>query len=419
MFLMETITINREFLNKIKANYLHYQREEENLSIYFTAESLHINRGTLFRIESGSLQISDDLFFTLLNFYDSYFSENVQSLHIVKQYIQRIFTAYCDFNYKKAGQLYDTFISQKSINHDTIDSYDFFHVMLLDFLNDILINKKMNEKALQLLNEYHSVFSDDEICILHILCAKHFCDKEAYQEALSHLNELNRYNQNENTIYYALDCYLRASICLRENQGFSTYRYTQKALDILNETLYFERIKFLKMYQAIALSLLKQYEEAELLYFNLIDAFEGKDQKFVCAIRDNLAWLYIQSGQYQQAITATHQAFQAGSDFFELYFNIPLACYFLHDNEQCLQEIGNIPAEKKDPYTKAFLDVLQNGIIGDNVQFEWSVSHFLKQAENRNNPEMIRITLKIAAEYFETKDLERTVYYQKQLIALN
>lgn len=59
---METITINREFLNKIKANYLHYQREEENLSIYFTAESLHINRGTLFRIESGSLQISDDLF---------------------------------------------------------------------------------------------------------------------------------------------------------------------------------------------------------------------------------------------------------------------------------------------------------------------------------------------------------------------
>ncbi len=184
MFLMETITINREFLNKIKANYLHYQREEENLSIYFTAESLHINRGTLFRIESGSLQISDDLFFTLLNFYDSYFSENVQSLHIVKQYIQRIFTAYCDFNYKKAGQLYDTFISQKSINHDTIDSYDFFHVMLLDFLNDILINKKMNEKALQLLNEYHSVFSDDEICILHILCAKHFCDKEAYQEAL-------------------------------------------------------------------------------------------------------------------------------------------------------------------------------------------------------------------------------------------
>lgn len=405
--------MEKKYLQSILGTYLLYQRIEENMSLGFVSSVLKLNKGTLSKIEKGELNISSQRLKVLLDFYDTSFIQSTTSLEHILTVINTLFQAYIDLNDIKQKSIINSYIDLNTSN----DDYSFFHKILLNFMIATLSNAKEVQSLFEIIVRYLSIYNEKERGIIYILISKHYCDQGNYEKSLDYLSFLDS-NYPDYSEIGALNFYLKSACYQHLNNGMMAYIYAEKSYNFFKNSLSFERIKYLKLYQANALLQIGMEKEAKNLLLNILNQSQ-EDIIFKRTILDNLSWCCLKAHDFKECINYANQALESGSTFQELKINIPYSLYKLEEYNLCISKINSNKKEVIDAYILYFLDLIEYRIKDNYIDFGKSANKFINQCKKFKHLELLYLGLEIMIEYSKFKcDKDSIIKYQNLMISL-
>ena len=411
--------------NKIKRNrkiigsYIKYIRKEENLSMSFVGEVLNINKGYLSKIENGDTNISLDILLKVAKLVDITFINDDSLLDKSKQILLKLVEAHFSMNQSKIQSILESyFLCFSSCKY----SLAVFHYLLIELYYEVEVKKdlKKSKELIELLEEYYEdVFDVKEQLFFIMMKAFYYQYHYQFVESLKYLKKAGELYTGINNLNFLGVIYHRmAVVYFYLNDGFSSYRYAEKARMIFRDTLYFRRVQHISICIASGLVLLNRYDEAEEIYKKLLDNLEHEEKEFKVLILNSLIWKSMKAEEYENALEYITQSKELGNTSYLLKACTPTAYYFLDRKEEALKEIETILMNRPiDSYLNLLLELLKFDIQDDNQKFEITSKQLERKLKNDENFKFYDIYLELMLNHYKRiGDKDKEIDIQEYMI---
>ena len=257
-------------------------------------------------------------------------------MYLSKKTILEAFDAYVELNEIKLKSILDTALQELVLHKN---SSALFHIRFLKFMYSALVDFNIDSDFDVDFEEYRNVFNLQENIIFHIVHAQKDLGLRRLNESMHCLEVAENLCMGLNNAAFLATIYHIKSIIYKiQNKPYLTYIYAQKALNLLNMTTYFERMKFVHICVANSYIQMKMFDKAKETYLSLLNHLKSNEIELITRILDNLSWCCLKSKNYQEAIDYAKKSIEKGSTFDELYLNIPLALFFQKKYDSCLEK---------------------------------------------------------------------------------
>ncbi len=381
---------NKEKINrKIIGSYIRYIRKEENMTLSFVGDVLEINKGYLSKIENGETNITPEKLQKLTEIADIKFINDFSLLDKSKRFLLELFETHISMNQTKINIMLNSYFLNFSLYKD---SPAFFHYILIQLYNELEEKKdlKKSKELIELLEEYYLyVFDYKEQLFFCLMKAFYYQYKHQTIKSLNYLKEAEEHYTGINNLSYLGLIYHRMAIMyFYLNDGFLSYDYAEKTRMIFRDTLYFKRIQHINICIASSLVLLKKYQEAEEIYYKLLDNLEKEEKEIKDLILNSLIWKSNRAGEFENALKYINQAKEMGVN---ISYNMldacePLAHYYLGHKEEALVGVEEkLKSNLNEPYVKLLLELLKADILDNNQTFSRIAKKVKSKIENDEN----------------------------------
>lgn len=329
----------------ILAHIVRRERENENNSINFLAESLEISPSYLSAIELGKKKPSSEVLKKIEDqlFIKFYLDETTEEE--VQLYLHKISEYYIFGNYNK---IKDTYLKIEKVGEEKYYfSYGVCDYLLIKIIYLIVSNK--NSECTSLFKEIKTlkkILSAENSQLCAALESSYLMSKRDYHEALKILREAKlTMHDNEQIagIYYAKYA-LALNGCGYYHEALIASENAQKSFS-----------KCFNMIQIIESSIIQaniystfEPRKALMIYKRLLvskDYIKNEIERYSYAIYCNISWVCFLMDDYEKVVLYTKLALEIGKPENSLYYQLPFSYWKLGDNQKALMEIENIQPE--------------------------------------------------------------------------
>lgn len=406
-------------LRSILGGFLQFQREYDNISLNFVADSLSLNKGYLSEVENGRRNLSEKHYGKIMDFYDINFNFDKSILKQIRAELVKAYELFIDLNH----QDYD--VIQKLIDNKAIyeNSYGFFVFQLVLLFYNIRFAKDEKEIIFleSLIKKYLYIYSDEEKVMYYDLLYQYYFDKLEFNKAHQYLSLAIDVcpKTTKTTGLYAIVLYHLVRVFQCMNKSAQTLMLCEKVIDEFRKQHIYSRLYYVDILEGNCLSRMHLYDDAEKVYLSVLEHINIlEDKVLIMTVYRNLSWNSLKKGDYLECIAYSEKIIENGDGTDEIYSYIPYCLYGLDKKVECLEQINKLEDEIKDTYYLLFIDIVKYRIIGNDDKFIDSCSSFIEMCVQRKDYETELLIRSLQIEYYKEKNNYQELFWIQERITM-
>lgn len=411
---------NEDEFRSILGGFLQFQREYDNISLNFVADSLSLNKGYLSEVENGKRNLSEKHYDKIMDFYDINFNFDKSILEEVRVELIKVYELFIDLNPSEHDAILR--LIQKKERYE--NSYGFFVLQLAMLFYNIRCAGDEKEilflKAL--IKKYLHLFSDEEKVMYYDLIYQYYFNKNEFNKARYYiLSAIEACPNRTRTIgLYAITLYHLVRILQCTNNSAQTLELCKKTMNEFREQHIYNRLYYIDILEGNCLSRMHLYEDAERTYLSVLEHTSLlENRSLTITVYQNLSWNSLKKGNYLDCIKYSKKIIEIGEGTDEIFVYIPYCLYKLDKKIECLEKIQEIKDKLKSEYYLLFINIIKFRITGDDYEFINSCESFLKICAMREEYETELLVRDIQIEYYEEKkDFKNLSIVQGRVITI-
>lgn len=365
-------------LENIAGAYYRIHRINQNISLSFLANKIHMNKGFLSELENGKRHFPAGVTKQLNEALNICFDDNKQLYDQARNYLIKIFDNFFLERDQMINTIYENF---NEVEEEIKTSYGFFVYLIIKLFYCLRL-KRNDEK----------VFRIKEILDTNLRCLQK--DEQAIYYSLLGIFYKRKTVTNE----YALNCFFKSnSICISGsvtnamnsfqlisvyselNQPIIAYRACIECRNLLQIHHNYNRLVALDLFESAVLINLRLFNEAKEKLLKILSSTDDKFlNKYTDRIYHSLAWNALLSENYEECIHYTKEAKIKNDLSPDLCYFIPFSLFKLNRFSEALNECNKEKKGNTDFYIP-FLESIKARIKGEKEEFENNILIYYKQ----------------------------------------
>lgn len=420
-FISKTIIDKNEMeFRSILGAFLKFQRENDNISLNYVADSLSMNKGYLSEVENGRRSLSEKHYGTMMDFYDINFNFDKSILKKLRLELVKAYELFIDLNPLE----YDV-IQKLILNNEKYEnSYGFFVFQLILLFYNVRFAR--NEKEIifleSLIKKYLYIYSDEEKVMYYDLLYQYYFDKQQFNKAHHCITFAIDVcpNKTRATGLYAIILYHLIRILQCTNRSAQTLVLCKKAMNEFRKQHIYNRLYYVDILEGNCLSRMHLYEDAERTYLSVLEHTSLIENRVLSiAVYQNLSWNCLKKGSYLDCIKYSKKLIEIGAGTDETLSYIPYCLYKLDEKKECLENIYEICNRIENDYYLLFINIIKYRITGKDDKFIDSCNSFLKLCKQREEYETEILIRSLQIEYYkEKRDYKEVSKVQDRVILI-
>lgn len=400
----ETIDENEIKYRSILGAFLKFQRENDNISLNYVADSLTMNKGYLSEVENGKRSLSEKHYGRIMDFYDINFNFDKSILEKLRLELVKAYELFIDLNPLESDVIQKLILNKEKYEN----SYGFFVFQLvLLFYN---VRYARNEKEIifleSLIKKYLYIYSDEEKVMYYDLLYQYYFDKQQFNKAHHYITFAIDVcpNKTRATGLYAIILYHLIRILQCTNRSAQTLMLCKKAMNEFRKQHIYNRLYYVDILEGNCLSRMHLYEDAEKTYLSVLEHTSLIENRVLSiAVYQNLSWNSLKKGSYLDCIEYSKKLIEIGEGTDETLSYIPYCLYRLDKKMECLEKIYEIKNKIEDKYYSLFINIIKDIIEENDDKFIESCNSFLKKCMKRGEYETEVLIRNIQIDYYKKK----------------
>ena len=353
-------------VDRIDAFFIRNLRKNNGDSGEKICKELGINLTYLYYVESGEKRLSKDFLNKILSYYNVNYNKDIN-----------VYNEAYDLTIK----LYESFVFK---NNDLLTKYEkefnekeelfansrgfIFNDLMIAIIN-LLRDKTLTKLKLDESKKYLSLYDSNVACIYGVIYG---FGKGIYKN----LNDSGKmlYDIFEKfPVQSLLPCikgmfyYQLGRISYEEKRNIKALKFYNEAICALQQIYCVERVNQANIEIANTLQYMRQYNDAEDLYYKMLEeARRYNYNKRICMCLNNLAYLYLIQKQYDKCLESVYKAKKAGSVQHDLNYYLAYCTYKTKSKEEARSLVAKLLQDEDNRYTARMMKLIQ-GFINDNT----------------------------------------------------
>ncbi|MCI5772975.1 MAG: hypothetical protein MR210_00245 [Erysipelotrichaceae bacterium] len=161
--------------------------------------------------------------------------------------------------------------------------------------------------------------------------------------------------------------YQLGRISYEEKRFIDALKFYNEAICALQQIYCVERVNQANIHIANTLQYMRQYNDAEDLYYKMLEEAHRYNYNIrICICLNNLSYLYLIQKQYDKCIEFVYKAKKAGSVQHDLNYYLAYCTYKTKSKEEARSLVFKLLQDEDNRYTARMLKMIQ-GFINDNT----------------------------------------------------
>ena len=406
--------------SSILGGFLQFQREYDNISLNFVADSLSLNKGYLSEVENGKRSLSEKHYGTIMDFYDISFNFDKSILAELRTELIKSYELYIDLNPLEYDIIQKLILNKEKYEY----SYGFFVFQLISLFYNIRFTG--NEKEIlfleSLIKKYLYIYSDEEKVMYYDLLYQYYFNKQEFHKAHHYISFAIDAcpNTTRTTGLYAIILYHLVRILQCTNKSAQTLELCKKTMNEFRNQHIYSRLYYVDILEGNCLSRMHLYEDAEKTYLSVLEHTSLLENRVLTlTVYQNLSWNSLKKGSYLDCIEYSKKIIEIGEGTDEVLSYIPYCLYKLNKEIECLETIYEIKDGIKEEYYLLFINIIKYRITSNDDKFIDSCASFLKICIQREEYETELLVRSVQIEYYkEKKDFKELSIVQDRVISI-
>lgn len=399
----KTIDKDKIEFNTILGAFLKYQRENDNISLNYVADSLSLNKGYLSEVENGKRNLSEKHYNTIMDFYDINFNFDKSILEKLKLKFMKIFELYIDMSPLEKNMIQKLFLDKQKYEN----SYGFFILQLVSLFYKIRFTRDEKEIIFlkSLINEYLYIYTDEEKVMYYDLLFQYYFWKKEFNKAYNYISIAHNIcpRSTKTNGLYAIILYHLISILQCINKPGYTLGICKEAAYEFKQVHMYNRLYYLDIFEGNSLSRMHLYEDAEKIYLSVLERTNSIENIVLTrTVYRNLSWNSLKKENYLDCIKYTNKIIEIDEETDELLSYIPYCFFKLNKKIECIEKIHELYDRITDDYYLLFINIIKYMIIDDD-KFIDLCNSFLKKCMKRGEYETEILIRNLQMDYFKEK----------------
>lgn len=404
-FISKTIIDKNEMeFRSILGAFLKFQRENDNISLNYVADSLSMNKGYLSEVENGRRSLSEKHYNTVMDFYDISFDFDKTILEKLRLELVKAYELFIDLNPLEYDVIHKLILNKEKYEN----SYGFFVFQLILLFYNVRFAR--NEKEIiflePLIKKYLYIYSDEENVMYYDLLSQYYICKNEFSKAYNYISiAVNTCpNSTRTTGLYAITLYHLITILQCMNKSAQTLELCKKTIYEFRREHIYNRLYYVDIYEGNCLSRMHLYEDAERIYLSVLEHTKSLENRLLTKTAyHNLSWNCLKKGSYLDCIKYSKKLIEIGEETDETLSYIPYCLYRLDKKKECLENIYDICNRIENDYYLLFINIIKYRITGKDDKFIDSCNSFLKLCKQREEYETEILIRSLQIEYYKEK----------------
>lgn len=406
-------------MKRVDACYIKSVRKSNGDTAEFLAKNLGITITTLYYVENGVKNISDELLNKIISYYHVSYDTDMTVYEEAYNLTIKVYESYV-FKDKESLAKYENEFLAKEHLFECSRAF-IFNKLILAIIN-LLKDRSVTGTYIEECREYLPLYDSNIAGIFAIVYACFqdvYLNLEGIKQVFTDIYE-NNANYNLKPSIKAMMHYEMGRIASYDNEYLDALKFYERAISKFHDIYCIERINQVKIDIASAYSDLCLYEKAEEAYLMCLDeAYKYNFDFRIKACLNNLAWLYFVTRKYDKCIEYVNKAMDVRSYQDDIKYYLAYCTYQTKGSSEARKLTSKFLSEETNTHTKRMLKMIQ-GFINDNYKdidsyFERSKKLLMKYKSYID----IKVLYEMNIIYYKDRDQKRYLHLLEEYFEIN
>lgn len=402
--------------SKLLGAFIRLKREEENMSISFLADIVKISKAYLSEIEHGKKTPAEYTLTQILKVLDTNYFSDEDKIEYLHDSLIKVYENIAVFQNDIVKKITDEILSDKDYY---LCSEGFLLYSLFEFIYYVQygINYEKCLVLIKIIQDHLMLMRKDEIVIFHDIVAAFYIQKGLFNEAEIHLNyAIEQVSSTTSSSMYGMILYHYAKLYQANGNLIKALSFCEKARTEFYNKLNYKRILFLEIFEANVYSMFYFFDEAEKKYLKILEKAQGnKFTSVALTVLDNLCWLKLRIGKYEECIEYCIYTIEQGTTYDEILLYIPICYLKMNEKTKCLDEINKVIDKIKFPL-KYLLGGIYYLCLNQGQKAIECLETYIYEDISMDKEMKCFVYEMMAEHYIHTGNLKEAIHIQQQII---
>lgn len=382
---------------KLLGAYIRLKREEENMSMSFMADVLKMSKAYLSEIEHGKKYPADYTLKQILKVLETQYISDDYILDDLHNYLMNIHENITLLRIDEAKSIINEVMAHQELYLHS-EGFILFDLIQLFDLVQFYTNSDQCDYLINIIQKHIMFLSREETAIFHDIVASLYIYRGALECAKYHLEEgIEQVPLTSNA--YGMILYHLARLNQIHGNLIRSLDYCEKAKTEFYNKLNYKRILYVEIFEANIYSMFFYFEEAEKKYLQILEKAKTSHYLDVqITVLDNLSWMKLRDGQFDECLKYSELAIQLGTTYSEALLYAPICYYKKNEINKCLKSIDHVKDQVTYPL-KYLLNSIYFLCKNDGIKFIENLENFLLK-DSGMDKEMKCFVNELMAEYY-------------------